>query len=328
VPRHPTDAPSDAALTSESRRHTERASHQWTRRRVLTYGLVTAATAVTAGAIGVELIFRDVLPGKELLEQLDGACSVTSLGTTFAPLGYEMSGTFYSHARNRAVGYTIAYPPGHHPGDALALVVTLHAYGGNHSNALEAMSPAQALAMRIDNSLLAPVAMVTVDGGDGYWNPHPGDDPMAMVSEELIPMCQGLALGRPPQRIATMGISMGGYGALLLAEKYPTLISAVAAISPAIWTSYSQARHANPGAYASPADFATCDAVTHTAALTDTAVRIVMGTDDPFHPGFVALTRALPPHAVVVSTHGCHIGPFFKSQQAPSLQFLAYHLTA
>jgi S-formylglutathione hydrolase FrmB len=80
--------------------------------------------------------------------------------------------------------------------------------------------------------------MVTVDGGDGYWNPHPGDDPMAMVIGELIPRCQRLGLGRPPRRIAVMGTSMGGFGALLLAEKYPRLFAAVAAVSPAVWTSY------------------------------------------------------------------------------------------
>jgi S-formylglutathione hydrolase FrmB len=35
---------------------------------------------------------------------------------------------------------------------------------------------------------------------------------------------------------------MGGYGALLLAEKYPHLITAVAAISPAIWRSGGPSR--------------------------------------------------------------------------------------
>ena len=61
---------------------------------------------------------------------------------------------------------------------------------------------------------------------------------MAMVVQELIPMCQKLGLGTTSQSIGTMGISMGGYGAILLAEKCPTQISAVAAISPAIWTTY------------------------------------------------------------------------------------------
>jgi enterochelin esterase-like enzyme len=221
----------------------------------------------------------------------------------------------------------MAYPPGHHPGDALPLIITLHGYGGNHINALEGPMPAQALAMRVDGRPLPPMGMVTVDGGGGYWNPHPGDNPMAMVIDELVPMCQRLGLGQPPQRLATMGISMGGYGAILLAERFPRLITAVAAISPAIWTTYAQARSANPGAYATAADFAADDAVTHTSALNATAVRVAIGNDDPFQPGVVALARQLPPHAVVVYSHGCHTSPFFRSQQPQSLQFLGQHLT-
>ncbi len=68
---------------------------------------------------------------------------------------------------------------------------------------------------------------------------------MGMVIDELIPFCQRLGLGLPPHRIGTMGISMGGYGAILLAEKFPRLISAVAAIGPAVWTSYQQAQAVN-----------------------------------------------------------------------------------
>jgi enterochelin esterase-like enzyme len=245
---------------------------------------------------------------------------------TFSPLGPMDSGTFFSRARNQSVGYTIAYPPGHDSGSELPLVVMLHGFGGNHTNAVAGMSPAQALALHVDDKPLAPMAMVTVDGGGGYWNPHPGDNPMAMVIDELIPMCQRLGLGRSPQRIATMGISMGGYGALLLGEKYPTLISAVAAISPAIWTSYDQARSANPGAYASRSDFDADDAVTHASALAGIPVRVASGNDDPFHPGVVALANALPPGAVVDFSAGCHSGPFFIAAEPPSLEFLASHL--
>jgi len=39
-----------------------------------------------------------------------------------------------------------------------------------------------------------------------------------------------------------MGISMGGFGALAIAESVPHLIHGVAAISPAIWTTYDQAK--------------------------------------------------------------------------------------
>ncbi|HEV2258618.1 MAG TPA: alpha/beta hydrolase-fold protein [Streptosporangiaceae bacterium] len=298
----------------------------WTRRRVLTLGLAPAAAVAAAGAVGFELISHGILPGKTVLDTLDGACSVPSPPLRLAPPGPSSSGTFYSMARRRTVGYTIAYPPGHRAGDELPLVVMLHGYGGDHADALAGMTPAQAVALRVGGGPPAAMAMVTVDGGNGYWNPHPGDDPMAMVIGELIPLCQRLGLGRPPRPIGTMGISMGGYGALLLAEKYPQLIAAVAAISPAIWTSYAQARGANAGAYASAAAFAANDAVTHAPALAHVPVRVAAGDDDPFYPGVRALARALPAGAVVDLGRGCHTGAVFAAQQPPSLAFLARHL--
>ena len=114
-----------------------------------------------------------------------------------------------------------------------------------------------------------------------------------------------------------MGISMGGYGALLLAERYPRLFAAVAAISPAVWTSYPQARQANPGAFASAAAFAADDVVAHAAALGRRPVRVASGYGDPFYPGVRALARALPAGAVVASVPGCHDGSFFAAQEPP-----------
>jgi pimeloyl-ACP methyl ester carboxylesterase len=297
-----------------------------TRRRVLTLGLIPAAAVVAAGVTGVELVSHGVLPGQAALDSLDGACSVPAPRLAYSKPGPSFSGTFYSAARRRPVGYTIAYPPGHQAGDQLPLVVMLHGYGASHANALSGMSPAQALAVKAAGRPLAPVAMVTADGGNGFWTPHPGDNPMAMVIDELIPLCQRRGLGRPPHRIGTMGISMGGYGALLFAEKYPRLISAAAAISPGIWTSYDQAKAADPGAYASAAAFSANDTITHAAALAGVPVRVAAGYDDPFYPGVQALARSLPAGAVVDFAQGCHTDPFFLAQQPPSLAFLASHL--
>jgi pimeloyl-ACP methyl ester carboxylesterase len=203
------------------------------------------------------------------------------------------------------------------------LVVALHGFGGDHAHTLDGISPASALALRIGGSALTPMAMVTVDGGGGYWHPHPGDDPLGMVVDELIPMCQREGLGAAPGGVAAFGISMGGYGALLLAERYPALVSVVAAISPAIWTTYHQAHSANPGAYASAEDFAVNDVITHTHPLARTWVRVASGTADPFHPGVVALARNLPPSSVVEFPHGCHTSPFFRAQQPLALQYIS-----
>ena len=305
------------------------ASRQAPRRRFLRYALGGVVVAAAAGTAGFELVSHGVLPGKSELDQLDGACAVPAADLAgYAPPGPQHSGTFYSAARQTSVGYTIAYPPGHRQGDRLPLVIALHGFGGNHTDALSGLSPAQAVALKPGGTPLPPMALVTADGGGGYWNPHPGDNPQAMLVDELIPLCQRAGLGAGTGRIGVLGISMGGYGAILLAEKYPHLIGAVAAISPAIWTSYAEAKSANAGAYASAADFAQDDAVTHAAALVKTPVRVAAGYGDPFYPGVQALARALPESAEVYFGGGCHTGPFFNSQEPPSLAFLARHLTS
>lgn len=299
-----------------------------TRRRFLGYVTGGVVVAAAAGAGAFELVGHGVVPGKSKLDQLDGACDLPAANfAPYAPPGPQDSGTFYSAARRREVGYTIGYPPRHRPGDRLPLVLMLHGYGFNHANALSGLTPAQALALKVNGAPLPPMALVTVDGGGGYWNPHPGDNPQAMLTDELIPMCRRKGLGAGPRKIAAMGISMGGYGALLLAEKYPRLFAAVAAISPAVWTSYGQARSANAGAYASAAAFADADVVTHAAALRGRPVRVASGYADPFYPGVQALAREVPAGAVVSFGPGCHDDSFFAAQQPPSLAFLAAHLS-
>jgi pimeloyl-ACP methyl ester carboxylesterase len=303
---------------------TAASGRRWTRRQVLGASGGGLAVLAAAGAGGLAMVSRGVLPGQQALDRLDGACSVPGRPMIFSAPGPSVSGSFFSRARHRVVGYTIAYPPGYSHGRPLPLVVVLHPYGSDHRHPLTGMSLPQALALHVDGGPLAPMAIVSADGGDGYWNPHPGDDPMGMVTGELIPLCQRSGLGR--NVIVTMGISMGGYGAILLAEKYPHLITAVAAIGPAIWTSYAQARAANPGAYASEAAFAAADVVTHAAVLSGRPVRVACGLDDPFRPGAQAFAGALP-GAVVDISHGCHSSPFFTEQEPLSLAFLARHLT-
>jgi pimeloyl-ACP methyl ester carboxylesterase len=297
------------------------------RRTVLKAGLGGLLGAAAAGVVGVELINHGVLPGKGYLDRIDGACVVPAPTFSIAPVGPSFSGSFYSTARRRTVGFTLAYPPGHGPGSKLPLIVALHAFGGNHDKVLTGMSLAQAVALRPDlRNPLPPMAIIAADGGNGYWNPHPGDDPLGMVVDELIPRCQRKGLGRGSKKIGTLGISMGGYGALLVAEKYPELVGAAAAIGPAIWTEYAQALAVNPGAYASASAFAAGDAVTHAGALADVAVRVASGVDDPFHPGVEALVKVLPAHAVVDISAGCHTGQFFLAQEPASLTFLGQHL--
>ena len=84
-----------------------------------------------------------------------------------------------------------------------------------------------------------------------------------MILYEALP--RAAATGLHVGRIGIAGNSMGGYGALLLAERLggdpaqdarPPRAAAVVALSPAIFGSYADARAANPGAFDGPASFA------------------------------------------------------------------------
>lgn len=295
------------------------------RRRLLVTG---AGGIVALGAAGVELVAHGVLPGRHYLDQVDGACSVPPPPERFGQTGPTLTGSFFSRARNRQVQFTLAYPPGRAPGDRLPLVVYLYGNGGSHTSALGELPLAKALAGHAKGGAIPPMALVAADGGSLYWNPHPGDDPLAMITDELIPRLRTRRLGVQPRAIGIIGISMGGYGALLLTERRPDLFAAGAAISPAIWTTYEQARSANPNAFASAADFASSDVITHAHRLAGTPVRIASGADDPFRPGVLALAKHLPSSVSLHISAGCHDSAFFNEQQLPSLQFLGQHLVS
>ena len=84
---------------------------------------------------------------------------------------------------------------------------------------------------------LPPFAVVAVDGGGSYWHKRAsGEDSGAMVLDELIPMLG--SQGLDTSRVAFLGWSMGGYGALLLGARLgPARTAAICAVSPALWTS-------------------------------------------------------------------------------------------
>lgn len=304
---------------------------QFPRRRILKIGGGLLAGAAIAGVGGVELVDHGVLPGQSLLNSLDGACEVPARRLSFGEVGRTLTGSFYSTRRHVTVSYSIGLPASFLKGQRTSLAIFLHGEFASHRAWLGVSdNPAQAAALLQDGQPMAPMAIATIDGGKHYWHAYGNDDPMAMVVDEFIPFCQSLGLGVEPGTVGVMGLSMGGYGALLFAEKHPSVFSAAAALSPGIWTSYRQARAANAVAYSSMSNFARYDVVTHTPALARTPTFIASGSHDPFYPGAQAFRAHLATTTPVraIFGPGCHGGQFYNAHMPAALAFMNSHLSS
>ena len=176
-----------------------------------------------------------------------------------APLTVRTSaGSFVSAYRpGVATHWSLAAPdmPPGNPQPELPVAIFLHGLGGDHSVLLESLAADEALQRHLDAGG-APFAIAAVDGGDNWWHPRAnGTDTQSMLVREFAPFLgrRGYDLGR----IGLFGLSMGGFGALLLASqgRLPG-VRAVAAMSPAVWEAYDPRMDS---AFDGPADFAAHD---------------------------------------------------------------------
>jgi predicted esterase len=219
------------------------------------------------------------------------------------PLGEERVETRRSAARGRDVKFYTAVPDGHGDGRGLPVCLVLHG-----ASATAADFPRFGLGHFLTDAVLAGAAPFVLAGATGdqlSWQPSGADDPQRMVHEEIPDWCA--QRGFDMTRIAAWGWSMGGYGALLLAEAYPGFLRAVAAFSPAV----------RPG----DAVFAGVD------RLRGTRVGLWCGTDDDYAGDVRSLASALPEPARIASfTPGGHTRRYWNGVTREAFTFLAHWL--
>src|SRR5215469_14166264 len=299
------------------------------RRSVLAAGLGVAATA--AGGYG--LVEAGILPGKYQLARALGQCGAAPPPPR-GPLPAWEDAVFWSAYRNRLVRMVTLIPAAARVARALGVVVALHGLGSDAPGAAGLYAPAMTTAG------VARFAVIAVDGGGTYWHRRAdGDDPLGMISHEVLP--RAAARGLAVARIGIIGYSMGGYGALLLAERLGARttrhgarpdagVAAVAAASPAIFASYQDARAADPGGFDDPADFARNDVLARLSALRGVPAWVACGGTDPFEPVTQLLRNRLgelagsPPAGGIEA--GCHDHAFWARSAPAGLRFLARHV--
>ncbi|MGV0641911.1 alpha/beta hydrolase-fold protein [Mycolicibacterium sp. XJ2546] len=231
-----------------------------------------------------------------------------------------VEGSFVSAARGGVTtNWAIARPPGH--AGPLRPVIALHGKGSDAATVM-AGGVEQGLAQAVAAGL-PPFAVVAVDGGGSYWHKRAsGEDSGAMVLDELIPMLGEHDLDT--SRVAFLGWSMGGYGALLLGARLgSTRTAAICAVSPALWTSSGATA---PGAFDGAHDYA-ANNVWGLPELGRIPIRIDCGTGDPFYAATKQFIAQLPNPPAGGFSPGGHDGGFWSSQLPAELTWIAPLLT-
>ncbi|BBX20193.1 alpha/beta hydrolase [Mycolicibacterium duvalii] len=249
------------------------------------------------------------------------AAAVTAPPAAAAPAPTFASGAFPSAARGGVgTGWMLARPPGQDR--PLRPVILLH---GKDSTAAGVMSMGveQFLADAVAAGL-PPFAMAAVDGGNGYWHRRAsGDDPAAMVLDEFLPLLADQGLDT--SRVAFLGWSMGGYGAMLLGSRLGAArTAAICAVSPALWTSPAAAA---PGAFDGAQDYA-ANSVWGLAELDRIPLRIDCGDDDPFAGATRQFIDQLATPPAGGFSPGGHNSGYWSSQLTSQMSWIAPLLTA
>ncbi|PCN48640.1 hypothetical protein Csp2054_05965 [Curtobacterium sp. 'Ferrero'] len=288
-----------------------------TRRALIAGGGVVAVAGAFAAAVDLRL-----LPGRSTMYRALGLDGEPGRIPDVRPVP-TTSGSFVSRARGgRTVGWTIAVPESTDP---LPVAVALHGYGGSHRTFFgSALGYDRFLAQHIASGG-APFAVAAVDGGNRYWHRRAdGDDPGAMVLDEFVPMLE--QRGFDTGRLAFTGNSMGGYGALRFGGLLGAgAVRAVAALSPALWTSAGDTARR---AFDDAADFAANTVLGRQRSLDGVAVRIDVGTGDGFEPAVRTYVDGFRTKPAGGFEPGAHDAGFWRRMAPQQIGFLARHLHA
>ena len=220
-----------------------------------------------------------------------------------APTGDERLERRASVMRGKTVDFYTAVPAGYGDGKGLPICLVLHG-----ATARPADFPRLGLGRFLTDAVrrgTPPFVLAGADGDRLSWRPSAGDDPQRMVHEEIPLWCQ--QRGFDVSRRTLWGWSMGGYGALLLAEAFPRWASAVAAFSPAV----------------QPGD----DVFGAAGLLRGTPVGLWCGRQDPLLGAVSAFREGLPePPAAGSFTDGRHNMAYWSRQIPAAFDFVGRRL--
>ena len=141
---------------------------------------------------------------------------------------------------NREVHYTVYLPEGYENNQRnYPVTYLLHGHGDSDDGWIQFGEINRLADAAIKTGKIAPMIIVTPDGFKSFYM-NAADGSMNYEDffiKELIPHIEKTYKVKADKRFRGIaGLSMGGYGSLLYALKYPNLFVAAAPLSAAIWT--------------------------------------------------------------------------------------------
>jgi S-formylglutathione hydrolase FrmB len=167
-------------------------------------------------------------------------CFLVNTGSAFAQQGKVIEEqTVKSKILKRNVKYTIYLPADYETANrAYPVVYLLHGYSDDNTGWLQFGEVNRYADQAILDGTIPPMIIVMPDGGTSWYiNSYDGKEKYEdFFIKEFIPHVeQAYRIKTERQYRGVAGLSMGGYGTLIYAIKYPQLFSAAAALSAAVF---------------------------------------------------------------------------------------------
>ncbi len=150
-----------------------------------------------------------------------------------------LSRSFHSNLLSKAVNYSIYLPENYSEQNYYPVIYLLHGYDGDETSWPKRTNIVQYVDSLISQKRIPEIIIVLPDGNNSYYinnynNQFPYED---MFTQELIPFIDSTyhCLSEEKYR-AIAGLSMGGYGSVVLTLKHPNLFNTCINISGAVRT--------------------------------------------------------------------------------------------
>ncbi len=141
---------------------------------------------------------------------------------------------------DREVGYKVILPAGYpDTNEDYPLVFLLHGFGGDSGSWLHRCNIQSLIDSLEQEKLIRPYVYVLPDAGNSYYinNYDSTERYMDFFTEELLPeILEKYRVKDESRYRALLGLSMGGFGAVILAMEHPDLFGNVMALSAAVRT--------------------------------------------------------------------------------------------